>query len=179
MTKTKNIYLALLAVLLSPMAANADFIGHTIEGQWLFSTITSDYASPFSAIVGAGVEFPTGSDGITGDSYDIEATRITMTQADGGFSSGAFNGVRFSDILGTIDDIVGVTINVALTAYAGFDASRISFDANNIWFNVESLGAPGVLVVDVAFASVPEPGTLALLGLGLAGMGMTRRKKKV
>ena len=28
-------------------------------------------------------------------------------------------------------------------------------------------------------SQVPEPGTLALLGLGLAGMGMTRRKKKV
>ena len=51
-------------------------------------------------------------------------------------------------------------------------------------FQIQALGNsgsnPGFWVTDMGFrgAAIPEPGTLAVLGLGLAGLGVARRRMK-
>ena len=173
MTKTKSIYLALVAVLLSPMA-NAgpitfemDFSGTAGSPDGFFqiddSKILPSARVYFSAF----------------DAFELILDTFTVSFSAGhAFESDA--GVLFDaagDFLAFFDDSDG-------------SPQFFEFFPTQLILNFPSLG--DYQVVDGTFtalesgtftvsrvSSIPEPGTLALLGLGLAGMGMTRRKKKV
>ena len=173
MTRTKSTYLALLAVLLSPMAANADIIE-------LESVIDGAQAS-----AGAGTgSLGTGSASMTFDditnilSWDISWSDLLASAFAGHFHGAATPNqnaavqVDFFTIGGFSNPSIGSTV---------IDNAQAADLLAGLWYiNIHTAVNPGGEIRgQVRVSSVPEPGALALFGIGLLGMGLTRRRKKV
>jgi hypothetical protein len=149
--------------------ATPTLFGQTVRVTYEYPTLGTLYAGPTDVIVGAGTELS--SFALFAD-IDLSENQIVITTIrDAGINVVSFDGFHFFDTLGFIPAFVAVSLNPA-TTYAGFNASRIAFDADNIFLNVANL--PGLngqsIVIDVnadAAAPVPEPSTLVLLGAGL------------
>ena len=107
---------------------------------------------------------------VRGDTIDIFSEPITFVHR-GAFNSSTLNGLSFLDL-----DWVGaagiITNVIATGAHSG-----ISWGDDWVKLNMQGIGPAGTVAPDLEVEHVPLPTVLSLFGLGLAGLGWSRRRK--
>lgn len=181
MSRSRNTLLALVAVLMSPMAANADpilvgspsavtGIQNLLVGGSLYDvSFCASGASYFDCYGGDDPEF-------LGNKSGAEAARDEIA---------SFLGNQLADRIATsgVFAFVPYAINggVVSLAFTGSNSTILPWNLGNVNSRIANVTtaccANSAWTVFTA-TKVPEPGTLALFGIGLLGIALTRRRQR-
>ena len=144
-----------------PTSNGGNFTGAEIQYQVFFPDFDSPVGDSLFATVGDGAEFiiPPSPDDDTsvGETIDITGNSILyeVTEPNGGYTEGEFNGIVLADTADNLPDITNVTIDSANTTL-GIDSSDIVFIEDAISINLEGLSyvTGDTFKLDVEFADV-------------------------
>lgn len=179
MSSARRFLSALATLVALPTIASAQLVGSTVGVEYRFPNVGALYTSHGPAVVGAGIEFTN-----VAGYFQVDVSN-NLVEAKNFFTSATwtspvgFNGWRFFDVGNTAPAFTSVTIDPS-TNMVGFDASRITYDADNIYVDWQGLSFTEhtVVALNINSTTAPEPATIALTGLGLAGLGVVARRRR-
>lgn len=178
LTPAKLAMAAVAGVLAFSNPAHASLCGDTIsvEALGMFSDGTEVSVQCGSA--GPELTFPFGPLN-PGEFIDIDSESIS-----GVFEAVLFGPMEtliFSDLhwLDEMNEIIpeGAIQDVTVTGLLTPD--RVEFDSNSVTVDLSNLQGTGEWTITLHTNHIPEPTSLAILGLGLAGLAYGRRRKNL
>lgn len=153
--------------------ANMSFIGEPgLEGTTLISPdLRVDFLNGAITSLGFGFAMNNATDGADGVLFSVYDSGNNLLNSV--FQSAFFTKPNGTDLSNFPESLVSLNFS-GLASYATFDFSQNKSSRYIVDNFVGTFGSTDIIVIDV-----PEPAILALLGIGLAGLGFSRSRKFV